>query len=56
MSSPVKGNICTKCAKRGHFARLCRSTNVNYMQETGSQQDKEEEDSFAAEDNKNPVD
>ena len=52
---PAKDKICTKCEKRGHFARVCRSTNVNYMQETGSQQEKEEENSFAAEDNNDPV-
>ena len=31
-SCPAK--ICLKYAKRGHFAKLCRSTNVKYMQET----------------------
>ena len=38
MSCPAKDKICTKCAKRGELAKVCRSINVNYMQKTGSHQ------------------
>ena len=30
-SCPAKDKICSNCAKRGHFAKVCRSTNVNYL-------------------------
>ena len=52
---PSKRQNLPICAKRGHFAKACRSTNVNYMQETGSQQDNEVEDSITAEDKNEPV-
>ena len=29
-SCPAKDKICSKCAKGGHFEKVCRSTNVNY--------------------------
>ena len=28
-SCPAKDKICSKCPKRGHFAKFCRSTNVD---------------------------
>ena len=52
-SCPAKDKIFTICAKRGHFAKVRRSTNVNFMRETGSQQDNE--DSITAEDKNDPV-
>ena len=55
MPCPVKDKICTKRAKRGRFEKVCRSTNVNYKQETDSQQDNEEEASITAERNNDPV-
>ena len=30
---PVKDKICNKCTKRGHYARLCKSSNVNAIQD-----------------------
>ena len=37
-SWPAKDNICSKCATRGHFANVCRFTNVNYF---GNRQDEQ---------------
>ena len=42
-SKPVKDKICSKCAKRGHFAKVCRSTNVNYLGDTNEEQQEETE-------------
>ena len=33
-SCPAKDKICPKCTKRGHFAKVCRSTHVNYLEDT----------------------
>ena len=30
---PARDKICNKCTKRGHYARLCKSTNVNAISE-----------------------
>ena len=30
---PAKDKICNKCTKRGHYARLCKSSEVNAIQE-----------------------
>ena len=30
---PAKDKICNKCTKRGHYARLCSSSNVNAISE-----------------------
>ena len=38
---PAKDKICSKCAKSGHFAKLCRSTHVNYLEDR--QEDQPEE-------------
>ena len=35
---PARDKICNKCTKRGHFARLCKSTEVNAIQEDNQQQ------------------
>ena len=40
-SCPAKDKFCSKCAKRGHFAKVCRSTNVNYL---GNRQDEQQEE------------
>ena len=42
-SCPAKDKICSKCAKRGRFAKVCRSTNVNYLGNTNEEQQKETE-------------
>ena len=42
-SCPAKDKICSKCAKRGHFAKVCRSTNVNYLGNTNEEQQEETE-------------
>ena len=40
-SCSAKDKICSKCAKRSHFAKFCRSTNVNYL---GNRQDEQQEE------------
>ena len=40
-SCPAKDKIGSKCVKRGRFAKVCRSTNVNYL---GNQQDEQQEE------------
>ena len=42
-SCPAKDKICSKCAKRGHFAKVCRSTNVNYQGNKNEEQQEEPE-------------
>ena len=37
---PAKDKLCSKCAKRGHFGKVCRSTNVNC---SGNRQDEQQE-------------
>ena len=37
----AEDKICTKCAKRGHFAKICGSKNVNYL---GNRQDEQPEE------------
>ena len=38
-----KDKIWSKCAKRGHFAKVCPSTNVNYLGNTTDEQEEETE-------------
>ena len=33
-SCPAKYKICAKCAKRDRFAKVCRSTQLNYLEDT----------------------
>ena len=40
-SCPAKDKICSKCAKRGHLAKNCKSTNVNYL---GNRHDEQQEE------------
>ena len=35
---PARDKVCNKCTKRGHFARLCKSSEVNAIQEDSTQQ------------------
>ena len=35
---PARDKICNKCTKRGHFARLCKSSEVNAIQEENQEQ------------------
>ena len=35
---PARDKICNQCTKRGHFARLCKSSEVNAIQEENQQQ------------------
>ena len=37
-SCAAKEKICSKGAKRGHLAKVCRSTNVNYIGITNEEQ------------------
>ena len=48
-SCPAKDNICSKCAKRGQFAKVCRSTNVNYLTRQYEQQEEIETESIEKE-------
>ena len=36
LSCPAQDKICSKCAKRGHFAKVCRSTHVSYLEDRRS--------------------
>ena len=51
---PAKDKICAKCAKRGHFAKVCRSTQVNYLEDTHVDQN-EELDTESLETENDPV-
>ena len=44
-SGPAKNKICSKCAKWGHFAKLCRSVNVNYLGDRNNEDEQKENDS-----------
>ena len=45
---PAREKICNKCTKRGHFAKLCKSSEVNAIQENiPHQQDLQETDMTA---------
>ena len=44
-SCPAKDKICSKCAKRGHFAKVCRSGNVNYLGDRNNEEEQEETES-----------
>ena len=48
-SCSVKDKICSKCAKRSHFAKVCRSTNVNYLTRQDEQQEEIETESIETE-------
>ena len=52
-SCPAKDKICSKCAKRGHFAKLCRSGNVNYL---GDRNNEEEQTEIESETHKTELD
>ena len=49
LSCPAKDKICSKCAKRGHFAKIRRSTHVNYLKDTQIDQQEELETKNGAE-------
>ena len=51
---PAKDKICAKCAKPGHFAKVCRSTQVNYLEDTQVDQ-QEELDTESLETENDPV-
>ena len=51
-SCPANDKICSKCAKRGHFAKVCRSTNVNYL---GNRQEEQQEEIESLETESEPV-
>ena len=53
-SCPAKDKICAKCAKRGHFAKVCRSSQVNYLEDTQIGQ-QEETDTESLETENDPV-
>ena len=42
-SCPANDKICSKCAKRGHFAIVCRSGNVNYLGDRNNEEETESE-------------
>ena len=37
-SCPAKDMICSKCTKRGHFSKICQSTNFNYLEDRHEEQ------------------
>ena len=44
-SGPANDKICSKCAKRGHFAKMCRSGNVNYLGDRNNEDEQKQNDS-----------
>ena len=46
---PARDKICTKCAKRGQFAKVCRSDQVNFLQNN------EEDDPQSENENKGKI-
>ena len=44
-SCSAKDKIYSKCAKRGHFAKVCRSGNVKYMGDRNKEEEQEETES-----------
>ena len=54
-SSPAKDKICSKCAKRWHFAKACRSGHVNYMGDRNDEEQQEEIETESQETDNNPV-
>ena len=40
-SRPLNYKFCSKCAKRGQFAKVCRSTKVNYLEDRNDEQQDE---------------
>ena len=44
-SCPVKDKICSNCAKWGHFAKVCRSGNVNYLGDRNNEEEQDETES-----------
>ena len=45
---PAQDKICNKCTKRGHFAKLCKSSGVNVIQENIPQQQNIQETDMTA--------
>ena len=45
---PAKDKICNKCTKRGHYARLCRSSEVKAIQDDQSTEQKSQDTDVAA--------
>ena len=52
---PGKKQICSKCDKRGHYAKSCRSTNVNYLEDQHDEQQEEIETERSTETENDPV-
>ena len=44
--SSKRQKICTKCAKPGHFAKVCRSEIVNCLQKINDDQPSADDDQF----------
>ena len=48
--------ICTKYAKRGHFAKICRSDNVNFLQNNNEEESRNDNENHTHEtDDNDPV-
>ena len=43
----MKDKICSKCAKRGHFAKVCRSGIVNYLGDRNNEEEQDETESYS---------
>ena len=52
---PAKNKIYAKCAKRGNFAKVCRSANFNFLHNNNEEQSPEEDDHTQDVEEKGPV-
>ena len=50
-SCPAKNKSCSKYAKRGHFAKVCHSTNLNFLGNPNDEQQEEVETASTETDN-----
>ena len=41
----ARDKFCTKCVKRGHFAKICRSDEVNFLQSNADDESRKENES-----------
>ena len=54
-SCPAKDKVCSKSAKRGHFAKVCRSVNVNYLGDRNNDEEQNKIGSKSQETEPQPV-
>ena len=44
-SCPARDKVCTKCPKRAHFAKVCRSNHVNFLQNNADNESRDKKES-----------